>query len=160
MRLLSICAITACAAAAATGAAAAPAPRNGGHETTVGIAARTIKMAEKGSMRLANAPGTTIKEKGTTSGTFNGSVFATFTAFSADKGAFRLTMYLSGGTLVFTGGAHIHVNGPTGYVEGSARVAGGTGRFAHASSGAMSYRVIVNRRNYYATTEMSGRLSF
>ena|ERR1700689_144529 len=141
-------------------AAAAPTSSHSQRNTPIAVAARTITMVEKASLRLASAPGTTLKEKGTVTGTFDGSVFATITTYSVSTGAFKLTAYLPGGTLTLTGDSHDHVAGATGYAEGTARVSGGTGRFAHASGNALSYKGVVNRHNYYATTEMSGRLSF
>jgi hypothetical protein len=160
VRLSSTLAIVALGSVVATTAAAAALGGGKGHDTAVGVAARTINMSEKGSLHLASAPGTTLKEKGSTTGTFNGSVFATFTTYSVSKGAFKLTAYFPGGTLSFSGASRDHVAGATGYAEGTARVTGGTGRFAHASGSGLRYRAIVNRRNYYATTELSGRLSF
>jgi hypothetical protein len=157
VRVSSIFAIVALGVAvAATAAAALP---SAGRGPAAGVAASSINMVEKGSLRLASAPGTTIKEKGTTAGTFGGSVYATFTTYSVSTGGFKLVGYFPGGTLDISGSSRLRVAGVTGYVEGTARVTGGTGRFAHASGNALKYRGVVNRRNYYSTMELSGRLS-
>ena len=159
VRALSIFATIVLGSALAATAVAAPSS-DAGHGKAVAARTRTINMVEKGTLRLASAPGTTIKEKGSTSGTFNGTVFVTFTTYSVSKGAFKLTAYFPGGTLSFSGPSTDRLVGPTGYAEGVARVTGGTGRFAHASGNALKYRAVVNRRNYYSNTELSGRLSF
>jgi hypothetical protein len=160
VRLSPMCAIVVLGAAVAASAVAAPLSGGRGHDTATGVAAKTIKFVENGSLRLASAPGTTIKEKGSATGTFKGTMVASFTSYSVSSGGFKVIAYFPGGTLSFSGVSRIRVVGATGYAEGTARVSGGTGRFAHASGSGLSYRGVVNRRNYYTTTAMSGRLSF
>ncbi len=113
---------------------------------------------EKTAMTLASAPGVTVKEKGTAKGTFAGTVVGTFTTYTASKGGFKVTAYLSGGTLYAQGSTQIYVSGSSAYATGTAVITGGTGRFAHATSETLHYKGVTDRHNYHSTIELSGRL--
>lgn len=116
-------------------------------------------VTEKAELRLASAPALTIKEKGWTKGTWSGTVVATFTSYSVTRGSFTMTAYVHGGTLSLAGPTHDHVSGATGYAEGTARIAGGTGIFAHVTGRNLQFRSVVNRRNFYTKSEFHGQLS-
>jgi hypothetical protein len=130
-----------------------------GRAAAIGVAARTVAFKEVGHMHLASAPGATLKESGSTTGTFSGTVVGYFTSYSVSRGSFTMTAYLSGGILKMAGLSHNRVSGATGYAEGTAHVTGGTGRFAHASGNRLQYKAVVNRQNFQAVTEMHGPLS-
>jgi len=110
-------------------------------------------------MHLASAPGVTIKEVGTTAGTYNGTVVAYVTSYSVSRGSLTLTAYVPGGTLTVRGETHNHVAGSIGYSEGVARVIRGTGKFAHASSNSLRFHAQINRQNFHATAEVHGQVS-
>lgn len=123
-------------------------------------ASKRMLITEKAQMRLASAPGVTIKEQGPATGTFKGRVVSYFTSYSVSRGSLILTAYLPGGTITIRGTSRNRVVGSTGYAEGTGRVSRGTGRFAHASGNALQFKAVVNRRNFYATAELHGPLSF
>jgi hypothetical protein len=122
-------------------------------------ASRHLFITEKAQMRLASAPGVTLKEQGPTTGTFKGTVVSYFTSYSVSKGALVLTAYLPGGAVTMRGVSRTYVVGQTGYAEGTARITHGTGRFAHASGNALRFKAVINRRNFYATAELHGQMS-
>jgi hypothetical protein len=86
-------------------------------------------------------------------------VVSYFTSYSVSRGSLTLTAYLPGGTVTVKGASRDRVVGSTGYAEGTARITQGTGSFAHASSNALKFKAVVNRRNFYITAELRGPLS-
>ena len=125
----------------------------------VAVTSRVIFISEKSQLHLASAPGVTIKEQGSLTGTFKGTVVAYFTSYSISRGSLTLTGYIPGGVVTVQGETHNRVSGSTGYSEGTVRVIHGTGKFAHASSKTLQFHAIVNRKNFYITAEVQGRMS-
>jgi hypothetical protein len=123
------------------------------------VASRVIGISEKAQLRLASAPGVTIKEQGSMTGTFKGTVIAYFTSYSINRGSLTLTGYIQGGVVTVQGETHNRVSGSTGYSEGTVRIIHGTGKFAHASSRTLQFHAIVNRKNFYISAEVQGRMS-
>lgn len=136
-------------------AIAAPALSDGATAT----ASKLRTVTEKAELRLASAPGLTIKETGSTTGTWSGRVVATATSYSVSRGFFTMTTYVKGGTLSLNGVTHDRVVGSTGYAEGTAHIVGGTGIFAHVTGKNLTFHTVVNRRNFHTTAEFHGQLS-
>ncbi len=157
-RILSILAATVFGTVAATTASTGVASPGGG-DATKAHASKMQIVIERSQMHLASAPGVTIKEVGTTTGTYSGTVVAYITSYSVSRGSLTLTAYVPGGTLTVRGETHNHVAGSTGYSEGTARVIHGTGRFAHASSSSLVFHALINRQNFHSTAVVRGPMS-
>jgi uncharacterized membrane protein len=123
------------------------------------VTSKLLFISEKSQLRLASAPGVTIKEQGSLTGTFKGTVVAYFTSYSISRGSLTLTGYIPGGVVTVQGETHNRVAGSTGYSEGIVHIIHGTGKFAHASSKTLQFHAIVNRKNFYITAEVQGRMS-
>jgi hypothetical protein len=123
------------------------------------VASKVMYISEKSQLRLASPPGVTIKEQGSLAGTFKGTVVAYFTSYSISRGSLTLTGYIPGGVVTVQGETHNRVSGSTGYSEGVVRIIHGTGKFAHASSKTLQFHAVVNRKNFYITAEVQGRMS-
>lgn len=145
----------------AFGAATAPATdaSRPAHVVAPAVAARHLNIFEKCSLHLASVPSRTLTERGTMTGTFNGTVTSHITVFTISKGSFRVTAHVSGGDVTIQGTTVNRNYGTTGYAEGPGHITGGTGRFAHASSGTLQLKAWMNRRNFSITTEMHGPMS-
>jgi hypothetical protein len=145
----------------AMGAATAPATdaSDSAHKVAPAVAARHLNLLEKCDMHLASVPASTLTERGTITGTFNGTVTAYITVFTISKGSYSVTAYFSGGDVTVQGTTQNRNYGTTGYAEGPGRITRGTGRFAHASSGTLQLKAWMNRRNFSITTEMHGQIS-
>lgn len=141
-----------------TASAVTAAPRASGAKHDA-VASRVLFISEKSHMHLASAPGVKIKEQGSETGTFNASVVAYFTSYSLSRGLLTLTAYGPGGEVTVQGETHNRVSGSTGYAEGTLRIIHGTGKFAHASSNALHFHAVINRRNFSIAGEVQGRMS-
>lgn len=157
-RVLSILAATTLGTVAAAASSGAASP-GGGSDTTKAHPSRVQIVTQRSNMHLASAPGVTIKEVGTTTGTYKGTVVAYVTSYSVSRGSLTLTAYVPGGTITVRGETRNHVSGSTGYSEGTARIIHGTGKFAHASSKSLVFHALINRQNFHATAEVHGPMS-
>ncbi len=143
-----------------TASAVTASPRaRAGAAKHVAVASKVTYISEKSQLRLASAPGVTIKEQGSLTGTFKGTVVAYFTSYSISRGSLTLTGYVPGGVVTVQGETHNRVSGSTGYSEGTVRIIHGTGKFAHASSKGLRFHAVVNRKNFYITAEVQGQMS-
>lgn len=156
--VLTVAFLGAVIGAGVTASAVTASPRASSAEHDA-VTSKLLFISEKSQLRLASAPGVTIKEQGSLSGTFKGTVVAYFTSYSISRGSLTLTGYIPGGVVTVQGETHNRVAGSTGYSEGIVHIIHGTGKFAHASSKTLQFHAVVNRKNFYITAEVQGRMS-
>jgi hypothetical protein len=123
-------------------------------------AATTLKASEHVSLKLVKRTGSTkFEHAGRASGTVAGSVRAKITLTHAVVLNGTVTITTSRGRL------YVKVSGRARSLElrtrfsGSATMAGGTGRYAHAR-GAGTFKGVVNRSTWAATIDATGSLTY
>jgi hypothetical protein len=120
--------------------------------------ARELTMFDKTYLHLVGSPGIEITEKGTTYGTFSGSVSSHFTVSGSHiSGTF--VFYTHGGLV--RGSTYASVIGkaalPVVSFAGNVLITSGTGSYSHAS-GRVSLKGSIRRKNYEIFEQTSGKV--
>jgi hypothetical protein len=122
--------------------------------------ARTVNLAESAHLRRTGPPnGVHLNERGTASGTINGTIYIHLRVYEHHVSA-EVNIYPHGGSLTATGSASYHVNGGFAPFSGTITVVRGTGTYAHAHSSALRFTGSFQRTNDAVTVQLSGRLSY
>jgi len=119
--------------------------------------ARSIKVTDVVHLHRTGASGSLFYEAGTATGTLPGTVKGRFNVGS--RVSFAFTLYTHGGSIKVTGIGRPLSFGVRSKFRGSLRVAGGTGRYAHAS-GRGSFSGVMNRNTGSVTANVTGVLSY
>jgi hypothetical protein len=126
------------------------------HSPVVAGAARNISISETATLLPVGRPGHILNERGSVSGTYDGSIEAQVVKVTNRISEATITVYTNGGSLKAKG--ITHARNPQGAIAsftGSASISGGTGRWAHAS-GTVTFDGTVDRQNFHATEEIHG----
>jgi len=119
-------------------------------------AAHSIKLSESADMHLVKKSGSTLKERGTASGSLPGTVSATFNTSNLARVTATVTFSTRGGTLTVT---------VLGYPQSLSKFSGpisvksGTGRFRHAH-GSGSFSGTVNRKSWHIKVSARGTITY
>ena len=126
--------------------------------SSVARIAREQSVTDRTYLRLVGPPGTEITEKGTSYGTFSGSVL-NHLKFSGGRISGNFVLHAHGG--IVKGNTNGSVVGksaqPVVSFAGTVSITGGTGRYAHAS-GQLHLKGSIRRSNYEIYEETSGRV--
>lgn len=121
-------------------------------------AARKVAATEHVALKLVRKTGTNFRHKGSATGTIAGSVTSTITLTSLSiKGT--VIVRAKGGTLNLKVRGTARSGGLRAKFDGSATMAGGTGRYAKARGGG-TFTGVVNRRTWAATIDAHGSLTY
>lgn len=139
----------------------APSGAVASHRGPRAIVARTLSLSLTTKLHLVGRPGRVLSEQGSISGTLAGAAYARNTALSSTRGEGRFTFYpKGGGSMSGEASTSGHVVGARIYFTGTARVTGGTGVWAHASSSNMHYSGFMERQNFRVTDHLTGTLRY
>ncbi|ADB50382.1 outer membrane autotransporter [Conexibacter woesei DSM 14684] len=122
--------------------------------------ARTVTMTEVAQLHLVRRSGSVLYERGTVSGTLDGTVSARFETSTTSVSG-RVTIYPhGGGSLTINVAGNLEsLSGVNATFTGSIAVRRGTGRYARAT-GSGTFTGIVNRRTWAAKVTARGRLTY
>jgi hypothetical protein len=124
----------------------------------VGREARNVSITEKATLRLVGRPGHILNERGSVSGTYNGTCEARFVRITNRTGEARVTVFMSGGSLTATAKTRAHnPEGAIASYTGTAAITDGSGTWRNAS-GNLTLSGMVDRQNFHATAEVRGSL--
>lgn len=120
-------------------------------------AARMQNITDTAHMRYVKEIGSNLLDEGQATGGLPGKVSALFNVGATISASF--TIHASGGTISGHGSGALHGAGAYASFGGMMTVTHGTGRYAHAHGHGGFYGVL-NRRNYSATIQTTGALSY
>lgn len=122
-----------------------------------GASAGTQRVSENVSLRLVKKSGSSFTHRGRATGTVAGSVSSRMRLDSLSITG-TVTVRARGGSLNLRIKGRARSGGLRSKFSGSATMAGGTGRYAHAR-GRGSFSGVVNRQTWAATIKASGSLT-
>jgi hypothetical protein len=129
-------------------------------KSQVGMLASAIGIKETAKLLPAGSVGVKIDEKGSASGTIDGTASSNLTIAGNNIGG---TFVLTTRSGTITGRTRATVVGqaavPIVHFSGSLSIVGGSGRYAHAS-GRLSIKGTIRRKNYELAEEVSGTLRY
>lgn len=139
---------------AMSGSAAAVAARSPSAQT-----ARTVNVVEHGKLQLVSKSGSTVRLRGTATGTLPGTVTARFeTAVTTVTGTVTIRPR-NGGSLTFKVAGRALSAGTDARFQGTLAVRRGTGRYRDAVGGG-TWTGTVNRRTWDAVVDARARLMY
>jgi hypothetical protein len=126
----------------------------------IAVAARELTLYESGNLHLVSHTHEQIVEAGHGTGTLSGHITVRMTlAFSHASVSF--TAYPSnGGTVVGHGEGTIYAGGKNAHFTGSATIAGGTGKYAHASGRNIHLEGTLQRHTFALYVKVEGKLRY
>jgi hypothetical protein len=149
-----------CALAPVLAAAGLAAQASGEQGQSLARAARIVNLVERASLKLVSEKGVEITEHGQATGTYNGSVTASFSIRPSSITAV-VTIYPRGGSITGTVHANYVIVKSLGYFGGTFTLGRGTGRFSHASEinhKALGVSGIINRYSYATEVKAHGEV--
>lgn len=123
-------------------------------------AAGSVNLVESGRLKLVNEEGSTIYEQGRVTGTYAGSVSASF-VIRAHAVTVSVTFRPSGGSIAGLAHASYTVDKNLGSFDGTLTIEHGTGKFAHISAVGGSdpkFSGVINRGNLQTEVKVSGEV--
>jgi hypothetical protein len=121
-------------------------------------AARTLNITDRARLHYNKEVGSSLVDEGQATGGLAGKVSVRFNVAATSVSA-SFTIHAPGGSIIGHGSGALHGVGVTVSFGGTMTVTSGTGRYAHAHGHGGFYGVI-NRRNYAATIQTTGTLSY
>jgi hypothetical protein len=119
--------------------------------------AHTLNVTDTARLHYIKELGSTLLDEGSATGALPGKVSVRFNVGASVAATF--TIYAKGGAIVGHGSGVLHGTGVTVSFGGTMTVSHGTGRYAHAHGHGGFYGVI-NRKNYAATVQTTGTLTY
>lgn len=127
------------------------------HDSRQARTARTLNVTDTGRLHYIKEIGSTLLDEGSATGALPGKVSVRFNVGASVAATF--TIYAKDGTITGHGSGLLHGTGVTVSFGGTMTVIHGTGRYAHAHGHGGFYGVI-NRKNYAATVQTTGTLTY
>ena len=120
--------------------------------------ARTIDAREHVTLKLVKKTGTSFRHKGKATGTIAGTVTSQITLSSLSING-TVTVHAKDGTLRLRMHGTARSSGLRAAFDGTATMAGGTGRYAKARGGG-TFHGVVNRRTWAVTLDARGSMTY
>lgn len=127
------------------------------HASAVTASSQVIH--ETGNLHKISHNGTSFTERGSASGTFNGTM-TLYLDITGSGVTFTMNGSMREGTLSARGSADIKTNKKIATIVGTAAFTGGSGRFAHARGSGLAVGGTFNRETYALSITVGGRLSY
>jgi hypothetical protein len=143
---------------AAVFAAVLSMPTYGAPATRFASAARTMSLREVGHLhRAGKGSSKNLHEVGTQSGTLGGTMDVRIvTAYTT--ASVKFTVNPGGGSFHGEGVVAYYVAGNVAHFNGTVKITGGTGKYAHISASQMQINGSMQRSNFAATMTISGSI--
>ncbi len=135
-----------------------PVSRAAAPEATA-FAARSMRLQESESMSATSKHGFTLNERGSVSGTVNGTIYVHLTVVSTSRVIAEVNMYTNGSSISGKATASYRKGSQTGTFEGTVSIERGTGAYAHVRGAGLSFSGTIKRSNDAVTVRMSGTVS-
>jgi len=120
--------------------------------------ARKLDATEHVTLKLVKKTGTSFRHKGTATGTIAGTVTSRITLSSLSING-TVTVHAKDGTLRLRMRGTARSSGLRAAFDGTATMAGGTGRYAKAQGGG-TFKGVVNRRTWAVTLDARGSMTY
>lgn len=122
-------------------------------------AARVISLTDTVHMRLVSKRGSVLNERGEARGSLPLSpLVCTFTDVNAEHGTATLTGYSHGSSLTGRATLSAYAAGHISHFEGFLTIGGGTGSYAHTHGHHLLFKGTIDRHDFHASAEISGKL--
>jgi hypothetical protein len=121
--------------------------------------AKIIELRESASLRATSKHGFTLNERGSVSGTVNGTIYVHLTVVSTSRVEAEVNMYAGGGSIAGQATAGYRRGSTTGTFSGSISIVRGSGRYARARGKGLSFSGTIRRADDAVTVRMSGSIS-
>jgi hypothetical protein len=129
-------------------------------ETPSARTASTMYVKDEGRLRLTKSSGSTLIDEGPATGTIPGKVRIVFVYDGNPTVGAQITIYGHSGTIQAHGTGRLSSPAsPSPSFKGTLTIAGGAGRYAHASGTGQMYGVFY-RRSYALTVQTQGTLRY
>lgn len=123
------------------------------------LAGGSISLKEAGSLkRVGAAKGLNLTEKGTASGTIDGSISLSLHVVSTNKVTATVTVSPKGGSLSGSGSASYHVQGSNAYFGGTLSITKGSGSWSGAHASDLKFSGKIERASGNVSVSLSGTL--
>lgn len=146
----------------ASTALAAPAKRDGARAAShraAHAAAKAVNLNESGSLKRVGKPhGLNLYEKGTASGTINGSIYIQLNVKSTRSVTAKVSVYPHGGSITGYGSASYSVHGAYAHFAGKLSITQGSGSWKGAHGKNLKFSGTIKRSNDAVTVSLSGKL--
>jgi hypothetical protein len=121
--------------------------------------AKTIELRESASLQATSKHGFTLNERGSVSGTVNGTIYVHLTVASTSRVVAEVNMYAGGGSITGQATASYRRGSTTGTFTGAISIVRGSGRYARARGSGLSFSGTIRRSDDAVTVRMSGSIS-
>jgi hypothetical protein len=122
-------------------------------------AARGFVLSESANLHLTSKHGFTLNEQGVATGTARGPIYVHLKIVSSSRVSAELSIYPSGGSITGYGKASYRRLRTDAVFSGTLSIARGSGSYARARGGGLSFSGTIQRSNDAITVRVSGRVS-
>lgn len=125
----------------------------------VASAGGSVYLKESASLkRVGEAKGLNLSEKGSASGTIDGSITLSLHVISTNKVDATVTVSPKGGSLSGSGSASYHVHGSVAYFGGTLSISKGSGSWSGAHASGLKFSGKIERASGNVSVNLSGTL--